>query len=195
MKISVSELKRQAILKTVMVEQEEGLSWEEISRRVSEKGRKGKVASSERGGEDSCENKLANEEDLPGESRDDIGGEENAEEIEIPRPAFLQEEKELSGAARGTLYHMVMEHFPYGKIRESGREWSAADFDGYLEEMIAGGYMTAQEREVLDSDKFVAFLASDIGQRMAEAHCGGKKKEEREGGREGRREGRRQVAR
>ena len=92
------------------------------------------------------------------------------EEMEIPRPAFLQGEKELSGAARGTLYHMVMEHFPYEKISESGGNWSEKDFDGFLEEMIAVGYMTDQERRVLDSGKFVAFLASDIGQRMARAH-------------------------
>ncbi len=92
------------------------------------------------------------------------------EEMEIPRPTFLQGEKELSGAARGTLYHMVMEHFPYEKISESGGNWSEKDFDGFLEEMIAVGYMTDQERRVLDSGKFVAFLASDIGQRMARAH-------------------------
>lgn len=138
-KISVSELKRQAIARAEILEGEEGMSWEKISQR----------------------------------GIDNPAG-WNREEREIPRPRFLQEEKELSGAARGTLYHMVMEHFPYEKIYQSGRDWSETDFDNYLEEMIIGGYMTNQERRVLDSRKFVTFLSTDIGKRMAQAHHEGK---------------------
>ena len=43
-KISVSELKRQAVIRAVQLEEEEGISWEEISRRVSEKSGKGEKA-------------------------------------------------------------------------------------------------------------------------------------------------------
>lgn len=147
-KISVSELKRQAIARAEILEGEEGMPWEKISRR-------GGKASNEGAGEKGQE-------------------ERESEEVEIPRPGFLQEEKGLSGAARGTLYHMVMEHFPYEKIYQSKRDWKETDFDSYLEEMIAGGYMTKQERKVLDSRKFVTFLSTDIGKRMAQAHHEGK---------------------
>lgn len=94
---------------------------------------------------------------------------EKEEEPDIPRPSFLQEEQELSGAARGTLYHMIMEHFPYGQICHSDRKWQREDFDNYLETMIAAGYLSRQERKVLDTGKFVAFMETDIGQRMMEA--------------------------
>lgn len=93
---------------------------------------------------------------------------------EIPRPVFLQDKKEISGTARGTLYHKVMEHFPYEQIRKSGGEWSVRDFENYLTEMAAGGYMTDKEREVLDCRKFTVFQASDIGRRMADAQREGK---------------------
>ncbi len=197
-KISVSELKRQAIIRAVQLEEEEGLSWEEISRIVSEKSGKRKGDSDrkrEEGqlngrkqeeysgrkegricgpGQDIFEDRPLQEADSSKESKDDVGESGGVEEIEIPRPAFLQGERELSGAARGTLYHMVMEHFPYEKIRNCGGDWSEEDFDGYLEEMTVAGYMSPQEREVLDSGKFREFLASDIGGRMAQAHREGK---------------------
>ena len=176
-KISVSELKRQAVIRAVQLEEEEGISWEEISRRVSEKSGKGEKAGKSRKKEEgqekdqeSSRDRLTGEIKESMESKEDIRQVGGINEMEIPRPAFLQEEKELSGAVRGTLYHMVMEHFPYEKIRNSGGHWSEKDFDGYLEEMATGGYMTNQERQILDSGKFMAFLASDIGRRMARAH-------------------------
>ncbi len=165
-KISVSELKRQAIIRAVQMEEEEGLSWEAIARRVSEKSGKGRRDIDAKGeglysGEEIKYGKESSEKNLI------------VEELEIPRPAFLQEERELSGAARGTLYHMVMERFPYEEIRNSGGNWTQSEFDGYLEEMVAAGYMTVQERQVLHSGKFTEFLLSDIGRRMVQAHSEG----------------------
>ena len=88
---------------------------------------------------------------------------------EIPRPAFLQKEKEVSGTARGTLYHLVMEHFPYAQIRSDGGKWDVAAFQRYLAQMVQNGYMTQEEAKLLNCRKFVAFLETDIGKRMAAA--------------------------
>ena len=138
-KISVSELKRQALIKTMQLETETELSWEDISHKIGRHS-----------------------------------GKEEFEKTDIPRPEFLQGEKKLSGAARGTLYHMVMEHFPYKEVCKDNKEWKEEDFDLYLEKLIGEGYMTAQEREVLDSRKFTAFLHTEIGSRMVEAYRTGK---------------------
>lgn len=94
---------------------------------------------------------------------------DDAEQTDIPRPDFLQEKKEVSGTARGTLYHMVMEHFPYAQIRKDGGHWDIASFKKYLEQMVQNGYMTQDEAKLLDCRKFVAFLETDIGKRMAAA--------------------------
>lgn len=91
-------------------------------------------------------------------------------EPEIPLPAFMRQEKEISGAQRGTLYHLVMEHFPYQEIKESEKVWEATDYEKYFSEMAKKGYMTEQECRVLDGRKFVQFMETSIGQRMAAAH-------------------------
>lgn len=93
----------------------------------------------------------------------------DAQELEIPRAKFMQGEKKISGAAKGTLYHLVMEHFPYHRIRESGKLWGKKEFDAFLSEIVDDGFMTEQEQNVLDSRKFVRFIKTDLGRRMAEA--------------------------
>lgn len=98
------------------------------------------------------------------------------EEIEIPRPAFLQKEKKVSGTARGTLYHLVMEHFPYDKIAE--KEITEQKFQIYLEEMVKKGYLREEETRLLDVKKFIAFIHTDIGKRMQKAELEGRLRRE-----------------
>lgn len=94
-------------------------------------------------------------------------------EVEVPLPAFMQAEREISGAERGTLYHLVMEHFPYQQMKESGKVWTATDYEQYLSELVKKGYMTERESNVLQGKKFVQFMETGIGQRMAAAHEAG----------------------
>lgn len=97
-------------------------------------------------------------------------------EIEIPRPSFLQREKKVSGTTRGTLYHLVMEHFPYDEIAEG--KLTADKFGDYLEEMVKKGYLREEEAELLDVGKFVTFIHTDIGKRMQKAELEGKLRRE-----------------
>lgn len=94
---------------------------------------------------------------------------DSSERSVIPRPKFLQEDVATSGTARGTLYHLVMEHFPYRQMRESRTRWRKKEFDAFLSEMVNNGYMTKEEQEVLDSRKFVRFSNTSLGKRMEEA--------------------------
>ena len=75
----------------------------------------------------------------------------------------------MSGTARGTLYHLVMEHFPYTQIARADGKWNKKEFVKFLDEMTAQGYMSEDEKNLLDAKKFVTFLSTDIGQRMAKA--------------------------
>lgn len=98
------------------------------------------------------------------------------EKPEIPKPVFLQEVQEISSAAKGTLYHLVMEHFPYQQIGEKG--WQEADFRGYLDKLVQEGYMRKEESELLDMGRFVFFSKSGLGQRMRIAAKEGRLKRE-----------------
>ena len=150
-KISVSELKRRA------EERAETLKEDEISETAVYEDL-GKVLEVSDVHEEKQENEIQS-------------SEEQVETLkeEIPRPKFLKGEESVSGTARGTLYHLVMEHFPYQRIRENGKLWGQSEFDAFLLEMETTGFMTEEERKILDSRKFVHFIRTDLGRRMAEA--------------------------
>ncbi len=108
---------------------------------------------------------------------------EASELEEMPRPVFLAGEKELSGAGKGTLYHLAMEHLPYQRIwQETG--WDKKDasdrqmqdwdgLNGWLSEFSQTGYLTEEESKVFQLDKFQTFLQTSLGQRMGDAAAAG----------------------
>lgn len=160
-KVSVSELKRQSIARANMLEEEVNISIATSveSAKINDDTKLENLKWKNKSGKNVITEIEENNADI-----EDID-----ESIEIPRPAFLQEKQELSGAARGTLYHLVMEHFPYAQIAQASETWGIKEFDTYLEEMVAQGHISQEEKALLDCKKFVAFLASKVGQRMAKA--------------------------
>ena len=140
-KVSVSELKRQSEGRWQQVEEDES--------RVL------------------YETVYANEADMTADERVCVDTVEKEEGPEILLPAFLKENQEASQATRGTLYHLVMEHFPYHLMEE--KEWKAEDFRAFLEKMVQDGYMREEESRLLDVRKFVVFAKSKIGRRMSAA--------------------------
>ena len=78
-------------------------------------------------------------------------------------PAFLQEEQEMTGANYGTIYHKVFEkmHFMEGK-EEAGVEKE-------LLRMVASGFLTEEEKNVIHKKDFVAFANASLGLRMEKA--------------------------
>lgn len=150
-KVSVSELKRQAVIQAEKLSEEGELYLNNnFDTTIVEKNLKEKITAK------SSSQKFLHD-----------------ETVEIPRPAFMQEKQEVSGAARGTLYHLVMEHFPYEKIGKSKELWNDTEFSKYLEQLVQRGYMNHEEENLLDARKFVTFIKSDIGKRMARAAAQG----------------------
>lgn len=94
-------------------------------------------------------------------------GEKSDEIMEIPRPSFQMGEKQVSMAERGTLYHLVMEHLPYQEIHPD------YDFDAMLDRMVVGGYLSAEEKELLNIKRFSWFAKTDLGKRMQQAAING----------------------
>lgn len=89
-----------------------------------------------------------------------------------PKARFMKDSSKISNAEKGTLYHLVMEHLPYGKLNDE------FDFKGFITEMAYSGYMTEEEASVIDTRKFIAFYKSSICRRMCMAQENGMLKRE-----------------
>lgn len=82
-------------------------------------------------------------------------------------PKFLQEKQEPTGAAKGTVYHRLLEHLDYE------REASVPAVREQLEEMCRIGKLTKEEAEVIKASEIVHFLCTGLGQRMKQAALAG----------------------
>ncbi len=77
-----------------------------------------------------------------------------------PKPEFLKDAKGLNSMQKGTLYHLVMEHIRYEEMD------NGYDFKALMNDMVSQGYMTEEEADVLDINRFEAFLQTNICERM-----------------------------
>jgi len=87
-------------------------------------------------------------------------------------PEFLQEKQKLKGAAKGTVYHRLLEHLDYEK------EASIPAVRAQLEEMCQAGKLTEEEAEVIKASEIVHFLQTGLGQRMKRAALAGRLRRE-----------------
>lgn len=90
----------------------------------------------------------------------------------LPRAGFMKGKGKIRGAAKGTLYHLIMEHIPYDKLSDD------FDFNKFVIELCENGYMTEEEAEVIDINKFKTFYKSSICRRMYQAEMNGNLKRE-----------------
>jgi ATP-dependent helicase/nuclease subunit A len=81
----------------------------------------------------------------------------------IRKPQFLQEEKGLSAAERGTIVHFVMQHIELGKVRNIN------EIREQIEDMISGEFLTKEQAKVVNASKVFKFFQSDIGKRIIDA--------------------------
>ncbi len=75
-------------------------------------------------------------------------------------PGFMGASEEIRGAARGTVYHSVMENFDFSKKEE---------LEIQLEEWISCGKMSREEAGVVREKDILHFLETEMGKRMAAA--------------------------
>ena len=87
------------------------------------------------------------------------------EEEEEILPRFLKREKQetLRGAARGTVYHKVMELFDFTIAKDREK------LNKMLQSFVENGYMSAEELKAVECDDLLAFLDCPLAERMKKA--------------------------
>ncbi|MGL5085500.1 MAG: helicase-exonuclease AddAB subunit AddA, partial [Clostridium sp.] len=85
-------------------------------------------------------------------------------EKEIIKPRFMQEEKGLSPAQRGTIIHFIMQKIDFNRVS------SIAEINEQLEEMRANDLLTEEEIKIVRPIKIQLFFKSSLGKRMLVAY-------------------------
>ena len=81
----------------------------------------------------------------------------------LEMPEFLQEEKALTGAQKGTIMHSVLQRLD---LRKTYTEQEIIDF---INELVAKKILTQKEQESINVAKIVEFLKSDLASDIREA--------------------------
>lgn len=77
----------------------------------------------------------------------------------VKKPMFLEGEKGLSAAEKGTVLHFVMQHL----------DFENSDLQAQLEKMINKELLTEQQAHTVNLGKIERFLGSELGRRMLSA--------------------------
>ncbi|SES80705.1 helicase-exonuclease AddAB subunit AddA [[Clostridium] polysaccharolyticum] len=80
-------------------------------------------------------------------------------------PKFMKEETEETPAARGILYHKVMQEICFAKINEK------EDVGEELDRLVEEQKITRDQKESLDIRKIQAFFHTDLAKQMKQAEC------------------------
>ena len=81
----------------------------------------------------------------------------------IKKPKFMEEEKTMGAAKRGSIMHFVMQHLDLEKV------FSSNEIRKQAEQLAAEEFLTAEEAKAVDINKIYEFFKSNIGQRMLKA--------------------------
>ncbi|MGR9050887.1 helicase-exonuclease AddAB subunit AddA [Halobacillus faecis] len=76
----------------------------------------------------------------------------------VKRPRFMQEEKQMTAAERGTAMHTVMQHLPFTK------PWTSEEVEEYVEHLVLKEVLRREEADVIDTKAVADFFQTDIGQ-------------------------------
>ncbi len=90
------------------------------------------------------------------------------EEYVAPKPRFVEGEKPMDAAMKGTWMHKLMELFPNAEV--TTRE----QVEIVLDEMWSAGRLPEETKQFITTDKVYAFVTSNLGKRMHEADKQGK---------------------
>lgn len=78
----------------------------------------------------------------------------------VKKPAFLEEEKALTGAEKGTIMHLIMQHLDLNRVS------SKEEIVEQIEKMILNEMLTEKQAKSARVDRLESFFKSDLGQRM-----------------------------
>lgn len=86
-----------------------------------------------------------------------------AREMFLAKPEFTQEKRGLDAAEIGTVMHLVMERIDFATAMQKGAPYILQR----VEEMLADGEISEEERAVIDVENAAAFFKDSVGKRAA----------------------------
>ena len=95
-------------------------------------------------------------------------------EIHLTEPAFMQENKAMTGAEKGTVYHGIMERLDFSRAQKEGRKY----IESMAEAFVRDGIFLQNEIEAVDFERIERFFGSEMGQRCVRAFEGGRLRRE-----------------
>ena len=94
-------------------------------------------------------------------------GEELSESIyktqKMRKPVFMQQEKTMTGAERGSIIHYIMQHLDLKYIN------SIEEIKAQIDKMVIEEFLTNEQAKVADINRILKFFNSPIGRRMKTA--------------------------
>lgn len=108
------------------------------------------------------------EEDLKVKSKysvSELNRENQGADRALREPVFDMEKAaaDMSSAARGNVYHCVLEHLDIKETRARGEEYLRHLLDSLVREEV----LFADEKDIVETDRLMAFACSDLGERIA----------------------------
>lgn len=83
----------------------------------------------------------------------------------VKKPVFLQEEKVLTGAEKGTIMHLIMQHLNLNSVS------TEKEIEEQINKMIHDDMLTEKQAESARIDRLLGFFKSDLGRRMLKSIC------------------------
>jgi len=79
---------------------------------------------------------------------------------ELKAPSFIEGEKKMTAALRGTLLHLVMQHLDLKRVSY------ACEIENQIKELAGKEYIREDEAAAINVSRIFRFFKSDLGQRM-----------------------------
>lgn len=100
------------------------------------------------------------------ELKDDYSSDQLVQSFQAPivkRPNFMQREKAITNAEKGTIMHTVMQHLPFTKRLDE------AEIKAYIDTFVDREILTTEEAQVVDRKTIEKFYQTDIAQMIINA--------------------------
>ncbi|ARI78070.1 helicase-exonuclease AddAB subunit AddA [Halobacillus mangrovi] len=81
----------------------------------------------------------------------------------VRRPRFMQQDKQLTAAEKGSAMHTVMQHISFT------REMSTSEVEEFVEHLVLKEILNRDEADVIDVDSITKFFYTPIGKLVMEA--------------------------
>lgn len=78
-------------------------------------------------------------------------------------PLFMEKEKSISAAQRGSIVHYIMQHLDIGQVG------TVDTIKSQVEQMVANDYLTIEQAKIVNYKKILDFFKSHLGQRILNA--------------------------